>query len=239
VRQLVAGTVLEDGVRKLLGHANGRIHEAERRGEDEAVTAGGQLADDAVGVRAFGNTLHISGFHLVAELLLDGQAARIMLEDPDAIAVRTDIDEAHLERLRGRHAQAGQTDRADHGRSGQCRFQEFSAFHGQSPPAGLVFSICTREPACCVPVSGMSRAIMPSSGHHTAFASVPGCLQDDAWNGLPSDMGVFMSTRVRSAEMNTSAAMVIRYGSMARKSVGTFRPIAWPVYWNTVRKPNR
>ena len=58
---LVAGRVLELHVLELLGDLDGRVHEAEGGGEDQVVAVGGQLADDAFGVRPLAYALDEAG----------------------------------------------------------------------------------------------------------------------------------------------------------------------------------
>ena len=49
-RALEAGGVLELDVRVLLGDLQGRLHEAERGREDQAVAGAGELLDGALGI---------------------------------------------------------------------------------------------------------------------------------------------------------------------------------------------
>jgi hypothetical protein len=90
---LVAGGVLELHVGELLGDPDRRIHEAEGRGEDDVVL-GRELADDALGIGAFGDVLDVGRGDAVAERRLDVAAADIMAVGPAVITHRADIDEA-------------------------------------------------------------------------------------------------------------------------------------------------
>jgi hypothetical protein len=99
--------VLEEDVGVLLGDLQRRLHEAERGREDELMPAPGQALDDALGVGAFRDVLDEGRLDLVAERLLHGLAALVVLVGIAEIADRPDIDEADLQLVlrRGRAAQ--------------------------------------------------------------------------------------------------------------------------------------
>ena len=67
--------MLELHVGKLRGDRDGRVHEAERRREDDGAAGPGQALDGALGVRAFRHVLEERRLDLVAELLVDLLAA--------------------------------------------------------------------------------------------------------------------------------------------------------------------
>jgi hypothetical protein len=108
---LESGGVLELDVGVFLGDLEGRLHEAERGGEDQAVPGSGKLLDSALGIR-FRHAFHIGGLDLVAERLLDRLAADVMLVAPAMVAHRAHIDEADFQLLlsgctAGRQGQGG------------------------------------------------------------------------------------------------------------------------------------
>ena len=59
----VAGAVLEDHIGELSGYGHGGIHEAEAGGEDNVVALLCEVADDALGVGAFGYVLDVGGLN--------------------------------------------------------------------------------------------------------------------------------------------------------------------------------
>src|SRR5882724_51495 len=79
VGPLVAGGVLELHIREVLGHLEGRVHEAEGGGEDDAMAGRRQLADHALGVRPLLDAFDIGGLHLVAQGRFHRLAAIVML----------------------------------------------------------------------------------------------------------------------------------------------------------------
>ena len=70
---LVAGGMFELHIGELGGHGIGRIHVAERGGEDDVAARQRHLRQHALGIGAFGHVFLIGGFHLVAISGLDGQ----------------------------------------------------------------------------------------------------------------------------------------------------------------------
>ena len=92
---LVAGGVLELHVRKLGGNLQRRLHEAEGGREDDVAAVTGEALDGALGV-GFRNVLDIGCLDLVAQFLLDREAALIVLVGPAEVADRADIDPAGL-----------------------------------------------------------------------------------------------------------------------------------------------
>ena len=103
--------MFEGHLGKLLGDFQGRVHVAERRGEDQVVLVLGHVADHPLGVGAFGDVLHIVGGDLVAEFFGQRLAPLFMLIRPAVVADRTDVDEADFQRVGGTGGQAGaQTD---------------------------------------------------------------------------------------------------------------------------------
>ena len=138
-RPLVAGAMLELHRRELLGDLDGRIHEAEGGGEDDAVAAGRELADHALGIGSFLHALDIGGLQLVAERLLGGLAPEVVLMAPAEIGDRADIDESGLEGLVG----AGEAEAAEGrgGGTGAEQLGEGSSSHCKSPWSGIRISI--------------------------------------------------------------------------------------------------
>lgn len=103
--------MLELHVRKLLRDLQRRVHEAKGRREDEAGALTRQTLDGAFRVGAFRHALDVDGLDLVAEFLLDGETALVVLVGPAIVADRTDVDEADLElvgRIGVRHAETEQ-----------------------------------------------------------------------------------------------------------------------------------
>ena len=127
-RRLVAGGVLELHLRELLGHLQLGIHEAERGAEDDAAAFAGEALEDALGVRAFGDVLDVSGLNLVAEFLLDGEAALVVLVGVAKVTDRAGVDPAGLElgRFGGGNAESQGQRRAG---------QKYGLLHCQSPLA--------------------------------------------------------------------------------------------------------
>ena len=81
-----------------LGDLEGRFHEAERGGEDQAMAGARKLLDGALGI-GLRHALHVGRLDLVAEGFLDGLAADIVLVAPAVVADRAHIDEADFELL--------------------------------------------------------------------------------------------------------------------------------------------
>ena len=98
--------MLELHVRELRGDRHGRVHEAERGGEDDRAAGAGEALDGALGVRAFGDVFEKGGLDLVAEFLVDQLAADVMRLRPAAIGLGADIEEAGLD-LVLRHCREG------------------------------------------------------------------------------------------------------------------------------------
>ncbi len=63
--------MLEGNVGMLLGDLDGRVHVAERRGENQLVARRGELVDHPLGIGALGYAFDERGLDLVAEFLLD------------------------------------------------------------------------------------------------------------------------------------------------------------------------
>lgn len=97
---LEAGCMLELYLRELRGNLDGRIHEAERGGEDQRAAGPGKALDGALGVRAFRHVFEIGRLDLVAEFLLDLLTSEIVRLRITAVGVRADIDKADLGRRR-------------------------------------------------------------------------------------------------------------------------------------------
>src|SRR5688572_4909788 len=57
----------------------------------------GELLDRALGIGAFADVLEEGGGDLVAEMLLDRQAAHLMLPAPAHVAARADVNETDLQ----------------------------------------------------------------------------------------------------------------------------------------------
>ena len=113
---LVAGCMLEPGIRVPFRGIDRVVHVAERRGEDQFVTAIGEVIHDALGVRTFGHVLDEGRLDLIAEMLGGGEAGLVVLVGPAEIADRAEVDEADLHRICGlgpanqaRHAECGGT----------------------------------------------------------------------------------------------------------------------------------
>ena len=94
--------MLELHVGELAGDLEHRLHEAERGREDELVPLRGEIADHALGVRAFGHLLDERRLHLRPELGLDRLPRLVVGERPAGVADRADVDPGDLERLGGR-----------------------------------------------------------------------------------------------------------------------------------------
>ena len=99
VRGLEAGRVVEEVLREGLRHLERLVHVAERGGEDDLVALGGEIADHALGVGAFGHALHVRGAHLALQLRFHRLAPGVVGEGPAAVADRADVDEADAQRL--------------------------------------------------------------------------------------------------------------------------------------------
>ena len=97
VTGLVAGSVLEHHLGKLLGDLHFGVHEAKRRAEDDLAAFACQALEGAVGIGAFGDVLQIGGLDLVAERLLDLEPALVVLVGVAEIADRAGIDPAGLQ----------------------------------------------------------------------------------------------------------------------------------------------
>jgi hypothetical protein len=106
-RLLEAGGVLELHVGVTCRHLDGRVHEAEGGGEDDAAAGRGQLVDDALRVGPLGDILDVVGVDPVAELLLKGQQTLVVLVAPALVADRPDVNEAHLRLGLREHGRAG------------------------------------------------------------------------------------------------------------------------------------
>jgi hypothetical protein len=108
---LVAGGMFEGHLGKLLGDFQGRVHVAERCGEDQVVLVLGHVADHPLGIGALGDVLHVVGGDLLAEFLCQHLASLFMLIRPAMVSDRADIDEADFQRVGSTGGQAGaQTD---------------------------------------------------------------------------------------------------------------------------------
>src|SRR5262249_20348322 len=83
--------------RILLRHLEGRVHVAERGGEDQLVAGARKLLDGTLGIRAFRDVLQVGRLDLVAESLRQALAADLVLIGPTHVADRAEIDEADLE----------------------------------------------------------------------------------------------------------------------------------------------
>ena len=117
VGPLVARGVLELHVREVPGHLDGRLHVAERGGEDDSGPLADEAGDRAFGVGAFGHVLDVDGLDPVAERFLDREPPLIVLVGPAVVADRADVDESD-------HQLVGAGDGGDGERqreSGQCR----------------------------------------------------------------------------------------------------------------------
>ncbi len=93
---LVAGRMLELHLRELRGDGVGRVHIAERGGEDDVTARQRHLGQHPLGVGALGHILLKRGLDLVAELLDHRPPSKLVLIGPAAVADRADIDEAGL-----------------------------------------------------------------------------------------------------------------------------------------------
>jgi hypothetical protein len=62
--------MLELHLRNFLGNLVGRVHVAERGGEDDVAAGAGEALDGALGVGAFRHAFEVSCFDLVAEVFL-------------------------------------------------------------------------------------------------------------------------------------------------------------------------
>ena len=131
-RLLEAGGVLELHVGIARRHLDGRVHEPERGGEDEAAAGRGQLVDDALGVRPLGDVLDEVGLDLVAELLLDRLQPLVVLVAPAVVADRPDVDEADLGLGLRQRRRAGQRERGGEHAAGQ-QFAQSRQSHDLSP----------------------------------------------------------------------------------------------------------
>lgn len=100
-RGLVAGDGLELHLGKFLRHLQRGLHVAEAGREDDAVALAGQVANDALGVGAFGHVLDKGGLHARAQRGLDGLAALVVLLGPPGVGDRRDIDKTGLDGLAG------------------------------------------------------------------------------------------------------------------------------------------
>nr|GEU28343.1 two-component sensor protein histidine protein kinase, putative [Tanacetum cinerariifolium] len=105
---LETGGVQEDHAGRGPGHFFGRVHVAERRGENQLVAFGDQLADHAFGVRAFGHVFHERGLDLGAQFLFQRQAALFVGVGPAGVADRAHVDKADLQRVGGERRGGGQ-----------------------------------------------------------------------------------------------------------------------------------
>ncbi len=98
--------MFEPHLREFLRDLHGRIHEAERGGEDQLVAGTRELFDGALGVRAFADVFQERRLDLVAQCLHHLAAADFVLIGPAEIADRADIDETDLQLVGGAGRQA-------------------------------------------------------------------------------------------------------------------------------------
>jgi hypothetical protein len=131
---LEAGGMFELHVRELGGDGIGRVHVAERGGEDDVAAAQRHLRQHALGVRAFGHAFLPLDLDLVAEMLCTFIAATWWCWGPAAIADRADIDEAGLHLVHPLREGTAAHQRQAHGGARQ----QVSAFHS-SPHGGGAF----------------------------------------------------------------------------------------------------
>ncbi len=94
---LVASVVLEEDVGIFLRHLDGRIHVAERGGEDQLVSGARKLLDRAFRIGPLVDVLEIGGLDLVPEVLHQRLPPELMLVGPSEVADRPEIDEADLQ----------------------------------------------------------------------------------------------------------------------------------------------
>ena len=97
VGRLVAGGVLELHILDVSGDLLHKVLIAEAGGEDQLVALTDHVAHHALGVCRLWHALDHGSLDLVAELLLDGLAAQLVLVGPAAVADGAHIHEADLE----------------------------------------------------------------------------------------------------------------------------------------------
>ena len=93
-RGLVARDGLKLHIRKIFGDFQRGLHVAKAGREDQRVAGGGQIADHAFGIRAFGHILHKGGFDAIPQRGLNRLAAFVVLAHPARIGQWRDVDEA-------------------------------------------------------------------------------------------------------------------------------------------------
>ncbi len=90
-----------------------------------------ELVNYALGVVAFGNILDMRRFDFVAELLLEGEQALMVLIAPAMVADRTDVDEADFGLALRLHSIGRQSKRCG---SGEAQAQQAqNSFHVIDP----------------------------------------------------------------------------------------------------------
>ena len=94
---LEPGDVHEVHIREFLGHGRGRVHVAERGGEDGVEALARQVANHAFGVSAFGHAFQIGRGDLVAHGFFQILAAFVVGVGPAAVTDGADVDECHVE----------------------------------------------------------------------------------------------------------------------------------------------
>ena len=99
-RGLVAGDRFKLHVGKLARHLERGLHVAKAGREDQLVALLRQIADHALGVRAFGDVLDIAGLHTLAQCRLHGKPAFFVLAYPAGGGQWRNVDKPNLQRRR-------------------------------------------------------------------------------------------------------------------------------------------
>ena len=197
-RQLVAGRVLELHVGELGGDLEHRLHVAKRGREDDLVALRGEVADDALGIGAFGHLLDDRRLHLVAELALDLLLSEVVREGPAGVACRPDVDPGGLERLGGR----GGGHRCRRGCRGRCRV-------GDRRGRRLVLLAAGHEGRCADGSQSGDLQQRTFLVVEHVLSSVERYLSHEpGWNGRPSEAGMLMRIQVGLREMRASTTIV-------------------------------
>ncbi len=98
-RGLVTGGVFVLHLGKAPRDFQGRVHVAERGGENQIVATGGHVADHPLGIGPFGDAFDVGSFDFVSELFGHNFSRPVVHVGPARIANGTDVDKTDLERF--------------------------------------------------------------------------------------------------------------------------------------------